>query len=137
MSSESGELKLAQTTEKNEMTTATPTPAPTTASTIQPPVSTARLTAVIYMLGVLMVVGKYLPAITAFMAALNLGLAAYDYSAGETGWMILHMLFGISSVIFLVQLYQRRNIHSYDHHHYREGSFIIRPRQEVKDRIER
>ena len=111
---------MAQITETNEKTAATPTPT-TSAAAIQPPVSTARLTAVIYILGVLMVVGKYLPAITAFMAVLNLVLAVYDYSAGETGWMILHLLFGISSAIFLVQLYQRRNIHSYDYR-YRDGS---------------
>lgn len=81
------------------------------------PISTARITAVVYILGVLMVVGKYLPAITAFFAALNLVLAAYDFSVGETGWMILHLMFGVSGVVFLVQLYQRRNIHSYDYHH--------------------
>ncbi|MGI0019214.1 MAG: hypothetical protein ACREAY_01945 [Nitrososphaera sp.] len=82
------------------------------------PPSTARITAVIYILGVLMVVGKYLPAITAFFAALNLVLAAYDFTAGETGWMILHLIFGAGAVIFLVQLYQRRNIHSYDYHNH-------------------
>ena len=38
------------------------------------PISTARITAVVYVLSVLMVVGKYLPAITAFFAALNLVL---------------------------------------------------------------
>jgi hypothetical protein len=87
----------------------------------QPPLpSTTRITAVAYMLGVLMVVGKYLPAITAFFAALNLVLATYDFYSGQTGWMILHLLFGIGGVIFLVQLYQRRNIHSYDYH-YRDG----------------
>jgi hypothetical protein len=115
---------LAQITETNEKTA---TPTPTTAAAIQAPVSTARLTAVIYMLGALMVVGKYLPAITAFMAALNLALAAYDYWAGETGWLILHLLFGISSAIFLVQLYQRRNIHSYDYHQDRDGSVHYYP----------
>ena len=31
------------------------------------PISTARITAVVYVLSVLMVVGKYLPAITAFL----------------------------------------------------------------------
>ena len=85
------------------------------------PISTARITAVVYVLSVLMVVGKYLPAITAFFAGLNLVLAAYDFSVGETGWMILHLIFGIGGVIFLVQLYQRRNIHSYDYH-YRDSS---------------
>lgn len=87
------------------------------AATIPAPVSTAKITAVIYMIGMLMVVGKYLPAITAFMAALNLALAAYDFSAGEIGWLILHLLFGVSSAVFLIQLYQRRNIHSYDYHY--------------------
>lgn len=85
------------------------------------PISTARITAVVYVLGVLMVVGKYLPAITAFFAALNLVLAAYDFSVGQTGWMIFHLIFGIGSVIFLAQLYQRRNIHSYDYP-YRDNS---------------
>ncbi len=86
------------------------------------PISTARITAVVYILGVLMVVGKYVPAITTFFAALNLVLSSYDFSVGQTGWMILHLIFGIGGVIFLVQLYQRRNIHSYDYH-YRDNSF--------------
>ena len=86
-----------------------------TNETTAQPISTARITGVIYILGVLMAVGKYLPAITAFFAALYLVLAAYDFSAGQTGWMILHLIFGIGGVIFLVQLYQRRNIHSYDY----------------------
>lgn len=98
------------------------------------PISTARITAVVYILGVLMVVGKYLPAITAFFAALNLVLAAYDFSVDEIGWMIMHLLFGIGGVVFLVQLYQRRNIHSYDYH-YRDSSPHY-PAKERGDEIE-
>lgn len=81
-----------------------------------------------------MVVGKYLPAITAFFAALNLVLAVYDFSAGETGWGILHSIFAAGGIIFLVQLYQRRNIHSYDYH-YRDGEihYLAMKRGERQD----
>lgn len=88
----------------------------TTAAASAPAVpSTAGVSAVIYMLQLLIVIGKYLPAIMTFMAALNGILAAYNFTRGEIGWGIFHSIFAVLTVIFLVQLYQRRNVHSYDY----------------------
>ncbi|WP_337861513.1 hypothetical protein [Nitrososphaera sp.] len=89
-------------------------PQPTSSSSPppSPPISTARLTAVIYILGVLKMVGKYLPSITMFFAALNAILAIYDVSTQSWGWAAVHIFFAAASAIFLVQLYQRHRIHS-------------------------
>lgn len=77
--------------------------------------STAGVTAVIYGLQLLIVIGKYLPAIMTFLAALNGILAAYNFTKGEIGWGVFHSIFAVLTVIFIVQLYQRRNVHSYDY----------------------
>lgn len=83
--------------------------------------STAGLTAVIYVLQLLIVVGKLLPAIMTFMAALNGILAAYNFTKGEIGWAIFHTVFAVLSIAFLLQIYQGRNNNGRQPHHRGRG----------------
>lgn len=76
---------------------------------------TTRITAAIYLLDLLMVVGKYLPIIVAAFAGISIAFAVYDFITGNVGWGIVSAILGIGGVIFIIQLLQRRNMHSYDY----------------------
>jgi hypothetical protein len=76
---------------------------------------TARITAAIYLLDLLMVMGKYLPLIAGAFAAISIAFAAYDFATANYGWAIVSAIFGVGGLIFVAQLMQRRNIHSYDY----------------------
>ena len=76
---------------------------------------TTRFTAAIYLLDLLMVIGKYLPLIAGAFAAISIASAAYDFATGNYGWGIVSAIFGIGGLVFVAQLMQRRNIHSYDY----------------------
>lgn len=78
---------------------------------------TTKLGAVIYLLEIAMKGGKYLPVIVVSFAGLNLLLAVNDFIISNTGFGILNAIFALGGFIFLVQLHQRRKIHSYDHYY--------------------
>lgn len=79
------------------------------------PPDTARITAAIYIIDVLIVVGKYLPIIAAAFASISVGFAVYDFMTLNIGWAIVSTIFAIGGIIFVIQLLQRRKIHSYDY----------------------
>ena len=82
-----------------------------------------KLGALIHLLEVAMKIGKYLPVIIVSFAGLNLVLAVNDFLVSNTGFGILNSLFAAGGFIFLVQLHQRRKIHSYDYYYnYKKGS---------------
>lgn len=76
---------------------------------------TTRITAAIYMIDVLIVVGKYLPIIAAGFAAISVGFAVYDFMTLNIGWAIFSTILAVGGIIFVIQLLQRHNIHSYDY----------------------
>jgi hypothetical protein len=75
---------------------------------------TTRITAAIYALDVLIIVGRYLPLIVAAFAAVNAVLAAYDFMDGNTGWGIVNAIFASGGAVFLAQLLRRRRSNSAD-----------------------
>jgi hypothetical protein len=82
-----------------------------------------KLGALIHFLEIAMKVGKYLPVIVVSFAGLNLLLALNDFLISNTGFGILNSLFALGGFIFLVQLHQRRKIHSYEYYYnYRKKS---------------
>ena len=82
-----------------------------------------KLGALIHLLGVAMKIGKYLPVIIVSFAGLNLVMAVNDFLVSNTGFGILNSIFALGGFIFLVQLHQRRKIHSYDYYYnYKKGS---------------
>jgi hypothetical protein len=76
-----------------------------------------KLGALIHFLEVAMKVGKYLPVIVVSFACVNLLLAANDFLISNTGFGILNSLFALGGFIFLVQLHQRRKVHSYEYYY--------------------
>ena len=76
-----------------------------------------RLGALIHFLEIAMKVGKYLPVIVVSFAGLNLLLALNDFLISNTGFGILNSIFALGGFIFLVQLHQRRKIHSYEYYY--------------------
>jgi len=76
-----------------------------------------KLGALIQLLEIAMKVGKYLPVIVVSFAGLNLLLAVNDFLISNTGFGILNSLFALGGFIFLVQLHQRRKIHSYEYYY--------------------
>lgn len=78
---------------------------------------TTKLGALIHLLEIVMKVGKYLPVIVVSFAGLNLLLAVNDFFISNTGFGILNTIFALGGFIFLVQLHQRRKIHSYDYYY--------------------
>ena len=78
---------------------------------------TTKLGALIHLLEIVMKVGKYLPVIVVSFAGLNLLLAVNDFFVSNTGFGILNTIFALGGFIFLVQLHQRRKIHSYDYYY--------------------
>lgn len=80
--------------------------------------NTTKLAAVIHMLKVLMLLGKYLPLIVVFFAGINLLLAIYDFTVGNVALGILNLILAIGGLNFFAQLLRRRNIHSYGYRHY-------------------
>ena len=82
-----------------------------------------KLGALIHLLEIAMKVGKYLPVIVVSFAGLNLVLAVNDFLVSNTGFGILNSIFALGGFIFLVQLHQKRKIHSYDYYYnYKKGS---------------
>jgi len=87
---------------------------------------TTNLGALIHLLGIAMKVGKYLPVIVVSFAGLNLLLAVNNFLIGNIGFGILNSIFAIGSFIFLTQLHQRRQIHSYEYNYKkRSGKRIV------------
>jgi hypothetical protein len=78
---------------------------------------TTKLGALIHLLEIAMKVGKYLPVIVVSFAGLNLLLALNDFLISNTGFGILNSIFALGGFIFLVQLHQRRKIHSYEYYY--------------------
>ena len=78
---------------------------------------TTKLGALIHLLEIVMKVGKYLPVIVVSFAGLNFLLAVNDFFISNTGFGILNAIFALGGFIFLVQLHQRRKIHSYDYYY--------------------
>jgi hypothetical protein len=76
---------------------------------------TTTLGTVINLLGMAIKVGRYLPIIVVSFAVLNLLLAVNDLLISKTGFWVLNSIFALGSFIFLVQLHQRRKIHSYEY----------------------
>ena len=76
-----------------------------------------KLGALIHLLEIVMKIGKYLPVIVVSFAGLNLLLAINDFFISNTGFGILNAIFALGGFIFLVQLHQRRKIHSYDYYY--------------------
>ena len=76
---------------------------------------TTRITAAIYLIDLLMVIGKYLPLIAGAFAAISVAFAAYDFATNNIGWGIFSAIMGVGGLIFVAQLMQRRNMHSYDY----------------------
>jgi len=76
-----------------------------------------KLGALIQFLEIGMKVGKYLPVIVVSFAGLNLLLAVNDFLISNTGFGILNSLFALGGFIFLVQLHQRRKIHSHEYYY--------------------
>jgi len=76
-----------------------------------------KLGALIHFLEIAMKVGKYLPVIVVSFAGLNLLLALNDFLISNTGFGILNSIFALGGFIFLVQLHQRRKIHSYEYYY--------------------
>jgi hypothetical protein len=76
-----------------------------------------KLGALIHLLEIVMKVGKYLPVIVVSFAGLNLLLAVNDFFISNTGFGILNAIFALGGFIFLVQLHQRRKIHSYEYYY--------------------
>jgi hypothetical protein len=82
-----------------------------------------KLGALIHFLEIAMKVGKYLPVIVVSFAGLNLLLAVNDFLISNTGFGILNSIFALGGFILLVQLHQRRKIHSYDYYYnYKKSS---------------
>ena len=79
------------------------------------PPDTTRITAAIYLLDLLMVIGKYLPLIAGAFAGISIAFAACDFATANYGWGIVSAIFGVGGLIFVAQLMQRHNIHSYDY----------------------
>jgi hypothetical protein len=83
----------------------------------------SKLGALIHFLDVAMKVGKYLPVIVVSFAGVNLLLAVNDFLISNTGFGILNSLFALGGFILLIQLHQRRKIHSYEYYYnYRKTS---------------
>ena len=76
-----------------------------------------KLGALIHFLEIAMKVGKYLPVIVVSFAGLNLLLAVNDFLISNTGFGIVNSIFALGGFIFLVQLHQRRKIHSYEYYY--------------------
>ena len=76
---------------------------------------TTRITAAIYLIDLLMVIGKYLPLIAGAFAAISIAFAAYDFATDNIGWGIFSAVLGVGGLIFVIQLMQRRNVHRYDY----------------------
>jgi hypothetical protein len=82
-----------------------------------------KLGALTHLLEVAMKVGRYLPVIVVSFAGLNLFLAVNDFLVSNTGFGILNSIFALGGFIFLVQLHQKRKIHSHDYYYnYKKGS---------------
>jgi hypothetical protein len=77
-----------------------------------------KLSALIYLLEIIMKVGKYFPVIIFSSACLNLLLAVNDFLLNNIGFAILNSLFALSGFIFLIQLHQKRKAQLYAHRYH-------------------
>jgi len=70
----------------------------------------------VYLLDVLIKVGRYFPIISLALASLNLFLAFTDFLTNSIGFGILHSIFAIGGFIFLIQMRQmaKTNPHEID-----------------------
>lgn len=77
---------------------------------------TARINALIGILGLVRTVGKYLPLIVGAFAILNLLLAIMSFVLwNNIASGLLNSAFALGGFIFFGQLIRRRNIHRYDY----------------------
>ena len=88
---------------------------PSSSSSIAMP-STAKLEAIIYMLTLLIKIGKYLPWIVLGFAGVNLTLAVLNFTWWPSiGWGIFNSILAFAGFIFFGQLVRRRKIHRHEY----------------------
>lgn len=98
---------------------------------------TAKMEALIRLLTVVMTIGKYLPAIVAAFATINLSIAILSFAVWNNVFFgALNSVFALGGFIFLRQLLARRNIHRYNYRytgrHIRGPQANQPPQQETK-----
>lgn len=72
-----------------------------------------KINLLIYILGVIINVGRYFPIISLSSASINILLAVNDFLSNNIGFAVLNSLFAISGFIFLLQM---RKVNSHRHH---------------------
>jgi hypothetical protein len=78
--------------------------------------STAKLEGVIYMLTLLIKIGKYLPWIVLGFAGINLTLAVLNFTWWPSiGWGIFNSILAFGGFLFFGQLVRRRKIHRHEY----------------------
>ena len=76
----------------------------------------ARINALIHLLGLVMIIGKYLPLIVAVFASVNLILAILSFLVWNNVVSgVINSVFSLGGFNFLGQLVKRRKIHRYDY----------------------
>jgi len=75
-----------------------------------------KIDGLIYLLEIIIKVGKYFPIIIISLASLNLLLAANDLLSNSISFAILNSIFALGDFIFLVQLHQRHKANPYEYH---------------------
>ena len=75
-----------------------------------------QIDGLIYLLEIIIKVGKYFPIIIISLASLNLLLAANDLLTNSISFAILNSIFALGNFIFLVQLHQKHKTHPYEYH---------------------
>jgi membrane protein implicated in regulation of membrane protease activity len=74
--------------------------------------STAKLEAIIYMLTLLVKIGKYLPWIVLGFAGISLTLAVLNFTWWSSiGWGIFNSILAFAGFLFFAQLARRRKTH--------------------------
>jgi hypothetical protein len=78
--------------------------------------STAKLEAIIYMLTLLVKIGKYLPWIVLGFAAINLTLAVLNFTWWPSiGWGIFNSILAFAGFLFFGQLVRRLKTHRHEY----------------------
>ncbi len=78
--------------------------------------STAKLEAIIYILTLLIEIGKYLPWIVLGFAGINLTLAVLYFTWWNSiGWGIFNSILAFAGFLFFAQLVRRRKVHRHEY----------------------
>lgn len=75
-----------------------------------------KIDGLIYLLEIIIKVGKYFPIIIISLASLKLLLAANDLLTNSISFAILNSILALGDFIFLVQMHQRHKAHPYEYH---------------------